>query len=151
MSSEAIQVAILNRLLSIIATDYSSGFSGYDLSNKVVFGATVGPNIVPSANLTYIDTIEQQGRTLGRYVGESVFQIVCYAGGGDIKERITNSLNLGGDIQKAITIDRTIGLSGRTEDVIVNMTATDGEEYGISQCGICLLEVRITHQSQYGT
>lgn len=151
MSSETIQVAILNRLLTVIEGDFSSGFSGIDLTGRVVFGATVGSNLVPSANLTYVDTIEQQGRTLGRYIGESVFQIVCYTAGADVKQRITNALNLGGDIQKAITSDRTLGLLGRTEDVIVNMTATDGEEYGISQCGICLLEVRITHQSQYGT
>ena len=59
-------------------------------------------------------------------------------------------MKLAGDIQKAITSDRTLGLSGLTEDVIVNFTSLDGEEYGISNTGISLLEVRVSHQSQFG-
>jgi len=105
---------------------------------------------VPSASIVFVDTIEQQGRTLGRYIGESVYQIVCYAGGDVLETRIKNAMNLAGDIQKAITSDRTLGLSGLTQDVIVNFTALDGEEYGISNTGISLLEVRVSHQSQFG-
>ena len=59
-------------------------------------------------------------------------------------------MNLAGDIQKAITSDRTLGLSGLTQDVLVNYTSQDGEEYGISNTAISLLEVRVTHQSVYG-
>ena len=148
--SNSIQVTVLNRLKVIIAIDYSSGFSGLDLSDRVVIGSTIGANQVPSANITFIDTIEQQGRTLGRYLGESVYQIVCYAGGPTLESRVQNAMNLAGDIQKAITSDRTLGLSGQTQDVLVNFTALDGEEYGISNTGISLLEVRVTHQSKFG-
>ena len=146
-----IQVTILNKLKDLVAADYTLGYSGLDLTNKVVIGAPVGANIVPSANIIYVDTIEEQGRTLGRYLGETVFQIVSYVGGTSLEERVINALNLGGDIQKQITSDRTLGLSGKTQDVLVNMTAIDGEEYGISQVGICVLEVRISHQSLTGT
>lgn len=148
--SNTIHVQILERLKVLVATNFSGGFSELDLTNRVVIGAVVSSPQVPSASIVFIDTIEQQGRTLGRYLGESVYQIVCYAGGHNLESRITNAMNLAGDVQKAITEDRTLGLSGLTQDVIVNFTSQDGEEYGISQCGISLLEIRITHQSQYG-
>ncbi len=148
--SNTVQVTILNRLKVVIAADYNAGYSGLDLRDRVVIGAPIGANQVPSANITFIDTIEQQGRTLGRYLGESVYQIVCYAGGETLEARVQNAMNLAGDIQKAITSDRTLGLSGQTQDVLVNFTALDGEEYGISQTGISLIEVRVTHQSIYG-
>jgi len=67
-----------------------------------------------------------------------------------LEKRITGALNLAADLQKALTQDRTLGLSGLTEDVLVNQTALDGEEYGISQAGIALLEVRVSHQTQFG-
>tara|TARA_R100000654_G_scaffold25316_2_gene48743 strand:+ start:497 stop:946 length:450 start_codon:yes stop_codon:yes gene_type:complete len=145
-----LEVQILNRIKTIISQDYSSGFSGLDISSNVVIGATINAPIVPSANITYIDTIEQQGRTLGRYFGESVYQIICYAGGSSLSERLENVLNLANDIKKSITIDRTLGLSGATEDVLVNLTATDGEEFGISQTGVALLEVRVSRQRDLG-
>lgn len=148
--SNTIHVQILNRLKVIVAADFSSGFSSLDLTNRVVIGSVIHSPQVPSASIIFVDTIEQQGRTLGRYVGESVYQIVCYAGGSNLNSRLQNAMNLAGDIQKAITSDRTLGLNGLTEDVIVNFTAQDGEEFGISQCGISLLEIRVTHQSQFG-
>lgn len=150
--SDSIQVQILTRLATIIAADFSSGFSGINLSSsgKVKVGFFPRAPQVPSACIFYVDTIEQQGRTLGRYVGESVYQIVCYAGGSDMTKRIKKAMNLASDIQKSITQDRTLGLNGLTEDVLVQQTALDGEEYGISQAAVALLEVRVTHQSQFG-
>ena len=136
--SDIIHVQVLSRLKTLTAADFSSGFSGLDLSNRVVIGAVVNAPQVPSASIVFIDTIEQQGRTLGRYIGDV------------LESRIKNAMNLAGDIQKAITSDRTLGLSGLTQDVIVNFTALDGEEYGISNTGISLLEVRVSHQSQFG-
>jgi hypothetical protein len=148
--SDIVHVTILNKLKTLVNSDFSSGFSGVNLSDRVVIGAVLSAPQVPSASIVFIDTIEQQGRTLGRYIGESVYQIVCYAGGDILESRIKNAMNLAGDIQKAITSDRTLGLSGLTEDVIVNFTALDGEEYGINNTGISLLEVRVSHQSLYG-
>ena len=79
--ADIIHVQVLSRLKTLVAADFSSGFSGLDLSDRVVIGAVVNAPQVPSASIVFIDTIEQQGRTLGRYIGESVYQIVCYAGG----------------------------------------------------------------------
>ena len=150
--SDSIQVQILTRLATIIASDFTSGFSGLNLSvsGKVKVGFLPRAPQIPSACVFYVDTIEQQGRTLGRYVGESVFQIVCYAGGNNMSSRIKKAMNLASDIQKSITQDRTLGLNGLTEDVLVQQTALDGEEYGISQSAVALLEIRVTHQSEYG-
>ncbi len=150
--TNSIQVTILEKLKTIIRQNYNSGFSGLDLSgtSRVIVGAPNGAPLVPSASIIYIDTIEQQGRTLGRYIGESVFQIVAYAGGATLEVRMKSAINLCSDIQKSITSDRTLGLSGLTQDVLVNQTALDGEEYGITQTAIALLEVRVTHQTQFG-
>ena len=148
--SNIVHVSILNRLKTLIGADFTSGFSGLNLTNSVVIGALLNAPLIPSASLIFVDTIEQQGRTLGRYTGESVYQVVCYAGGTDLESRLKNVMNLAGDIQKAITTDRTLGLNGLTEDVIVNFTAVDGEEYGIMHAGVALLEIRVSHQSLYG-
>ena len=148
--SNTIHVQVFDKLKTLVGQDFTNGFSELDLTNSVVLGAVIHSPQVPMASIVFVDTIEQQGRTLGRYVGESVYQIICYVGGHNLDSRIRNAMNLAGDIQKAITQDRTLGLNGLTEDVIVNFTAQDGEEYGISQCGISLLEVRVSHQSLYG-
>jgi hypothetical protein len=149
---DCLQVQVLSRIAAIIAADYSSGFSGIDLSStgKVRLGFTPRALMVPSANVYYVDTIEQQGRTLGRYVGESVYQILVFAGGSTLEARFKKAVNLASDIQKSLTSDRTLGLAGATEDVLVNQTALDGEEFGISQAAVALLEVRVTHQTNFG-
>ncbi len=95
-----LDIQILNRLKTLIAQNYASVFSGLDISSSVVIGSTINTPMVPSANITYIDTTEQQGRTLGRYVGESVYQIVAYAGGSSLEDRLSNVLNLANDIKK---------------------------------------------------
>jgi len=148
--ADTVQVTILNRLKVLAGANFGSGYSGLDLSNRVIIGSSIGPSQVPSATLLFVDTVEQQGRTMGRYLGESVYQIVCYAGGTNLNSRIQNAMNLAGDIQKAITSDRTLNLAGLTEDVIVNFTSLDGEEYGINQCGVSLIEIKVTHQSKFG-
>ena len=148
--SNTVQVTILNRLKVLAGANFAGGVSGLDLTNKVIVGSSIGASQVPSATLLFVDTVEQQGRTMGRYLGESVYQIVCYAGGTSVETRIQNAMNLAGDIQKAITSDRTLNLAGQTEDVIVNFTSLDGEEYGINQCGVSLIEIKVTHQSKFG-
>ena len=46
---DIVHVTILNRLKTLIATDFSSGFSGLDLSDRVVIGAVLHSPQVPSA------------------------------------------------------------------------------------------------------
>ena len=133
--ADTVQVTILNRLKVLAGANFTGGFSGLDLTNKVIVGSSIGASQVPSATLLFVDTVEQQG---------------SYAGGTSVETRIQNAMNLAGDIQKAITSDRTLNLAGQTEDVIVNFTSLDGEEYGINQCGVSLIEIKVTHQSKFG-
>ena len=51
--SNTVQVTILNRLKVVIAADYNAGYSGLDLRDRVVIGAPIGANQVPSANRTW--------------------------------------------------------------------------------------------------
>ena len=48
---DIVHVTILNRLKTLIATDFSSGFSGLDLSDRVVIGAVLHSPQVPLSSL----------------------------------------------------------------------------------------------------
>ena len=147
-----IENTVMNRIKVVIAQDYTAGFSGYDLSGagSVTVGAVDLAGVIPSASVVFVDNIEQQGRSLGRYMGTMRFQIIAYAGGSSISDRIANSLDLAGDISKAITSDRSIGLSGTIEDVLISRTALDGQEMGIPAVGIAMMELKVTFSNQFG-
>ena len=149
----AIENTVLNRLQVVFSQDYSSGFSGYNLSatGSVIIGDPMTAPMVPCVSITYIDTIEQQGRSLGRYSGTIRYQANCFAGGESLQSRISNCLNLAADISKSITSDRSLGLSaGTIEDCLVNRTALDGEEYGVPGVGIALLEIQVNFSNKFG-
>lgn len=147
-----IENTVLNRLKVVIAQDYSAGFSGYDLSaaGSVTVGAVDLAGFIPSASIVFVDTIEAQGRSLGRYQGTMRFQIVVFAGGTSISDRVSNALNLAGDVSKAITEDRTLGLSGVIQDVLISRTALDGQEMGIPAVGVGMLELSVTFSNEFG-
>tara|TARA_Y100001963_G_scaffold154896_1_gene244698 strand:- start:974 stop:1429 length:456 start_codon:yes stop_codon:yes gene_type:complete len=148
----AIENTVINRIKTVISSDYSAGFSGYDLSGagSVVVGDLLSPPVVPCASIIYIDTIESQGRSLGRYSGTIRYQISAFTGGSNVQERIENALNLAADISKSLTSDRSMGLVGTIEDLLVNRTALNGEEYQLEGLGIALLEVQVTFSNQFG-
>ena len=74
----SIQVTIIDKLKTLIAADYSAGFSGSNLSasGRVIIGAPNGAPLIPSASIIYVDTIERQGRTLGRYANLNLSSVV---------------------------------------------------------------------------
>jgi len=147
-----IENTVLIRLESVIGQDYSSGFSGYDLSGagSITVGAVDLAGMIPSASIVYVDTVEKHGRSLGRYQGDMRFQIIAYVGGESLSERVSNALDLSGDISKAITSDRTLGLSGTVEDVLISRTALDGQEMGIPSVGIAMIEVSVSFSNKFG-
>ena len=136
----------------MIAQDYTAGFSGYDLSaaGSVITGAVDLAGVIPSASIVYVDTIEAQGRSLGRYMGTMRFQIIVFSGGTSISDRISNALNLAGDVSKSITEDRSLQLAGTIEDVLISRTALDGQEMGIPAVGISMMELKVTFSNQFG-
>jgi hypothetical protein len=147
-----IENTVMNRLKIVIAQDYTAGFSGYDLSasGSVITGAVDLAGVIPSASIVYVDTIEAQGRSLGRYQGTMRFQIIAFAGGSSISDRISNSLDLAGDISKSITEDRSLQLAGTIEDVLISRTSLDGQEMGIPAVGISMMELKVTFSNQFG-
>jgi len=147
-----IENTVLNRLQVVIAQDYTAGFSGYDLSatGSVTVGAVDLSGVIPSASIIYVDTVEKQGRSLGRYTGDMRFQILAFAGGVSLSDRVTNALDLAGDISKSVTSDRSLGLSGTIEDVLISRTALDGQEMGIPAVGIAMMELSVTFSNQFG-
>ena len=147
-----IENTVMNRLKVVIAQDYTAGFSGYDLSadGSVTTGAVDLAGMIPSASIVYVDTIEAQGRSLGRYQGTMRFQIIAFAGGSSISDRISNALNLAGDVSKSITEDRSLGLAGTIEDVLISRTSLDGQEMGIPAVGISMIELKVTFSNQFG-
>ena len=109
MSSPIIRIE--NAIKSTIAVDYSSGYSGLNLSNKVVVGEVPEPPTIPYATIQFVDFIEEHGQSLGRYQGDAEFSIVAYCGGSSVHvdSRRQQAINLASDIIKAITANRLLG------------------------------------------
>ena len=146
-------IRIENAIKTTIAADYSSGYSGLNLSSRVVIGEVTAPPSVPYASVQFIDFIEENGQALGRYQGEAEFSIVCYAAGTStaIDTRRQAAINLASDIIKAITADRLLGLTdGIVDDVRCSFLARDGDKFGIPNVGIAYIRLLVTRQTDRG-
>lgn len=148
----AIENTVLNRLKVIFSQDYSSGFSGYDLSGagSVVIGSIDLAPVIPCCCVVFVDTIIRTGRSMGFYQGDIRFQIVAYTGGSTLEDKVSNALNLAADLSKAITSDRSLGLSGTIEDCVISRTALSGEEIGVPGVGVALCALTITFSNEFG-
>lgn len=146
-------IRIENAIKTTIAADYSSGYSGLNLSGRVVIGEVTAPPSVPYASVQFIDFIEENGQALGRYQGEAEFSIVCYAAGTStaIDTRRQAAINLASDIIKAITANRLLGLTdGIVDDVRCSFLARDGDKFGIPNVGIAYIRLLVTRQTDRG-
>ena len=76
MSSPIVQIE--NAIKDIIAVDYASGYSGLDLSGRVIVGEVPDPPMIPFATVQFIDFIEEHGQVLGRYQGDAEFNIAAF-------------------------------------------------------------------------
>jgi len=137
-------------LATAIASDYTAGFSGLDLSGtgSVVRGVIPDAPVLPFASLFLIDVIEQQGPTMGRYQGTMTFEIYGFAAGDNITERTDNASQLAADMIKAITSDRSLG--NIVDDCLCSFRALEGDKIGINGSGVAFIQVQVTFQSQYG-
>tara|TARA_R110000824_G_scaffold111857_5_gene260677 strand:+ start:1704 stop:2156 length:453 start_codon:yes stop_codon:yes gene_type:complete len=143
-------VQVHKKLAAIIAADYSSGFSGLNLTDKVVRGSVVEPPYIPFACVSFVDNIEDVGPLMGGFSSNAVFEIYCFAAGGSISDRSDASLNLVSDCIKALTADRTLQLSGLIDDIKCSYLALDGDRYGVAGIGIGYIKAEITFQSSTG-
>jgi hypothetical protein len=146
-------IRIEDAIKTTIAADYSSGYSGLDLTNKVVIGEVTEPPTVPYATIQFIDFIEEHGQTLGRYQGDAEYVIVCYCGGSSahVDTRRKQAVNLASDIIKSITANRLLGFTdGIVDDVKCSFLARDGDKYGIPNVGIAYIRLMVTRQTDRG-
>ena len=60
MSSPIVQIE--NAIKDIIAVDYASGYSGVDLTGRVIVGEVPDPPMIPFATVQFIDFIEEHGK-----------------------------------------------------------------------------------------
>jgi hypothetical protein len=146
---------VLEALQSKAATDFTSGYSGFDMRNSVIIGALLDPPRIPFASVSFIDYSTEQGLNLTSYRMQGRFEIYCFCGGSNLEDRTKNVLNLTSDIIKEITNDRFLGLANpdttRTIDnVICNFTSVEGDRFGLDNVAIGYIEVNVTFQSRTG-
>jgi len=146
-------IRIENALKTIIGVDYSSGYSGLDLTDRVVIGEATDAPQIPSASVQFIDFVEDHGQALGRYQGDAEFSIVAYSPGQSmaVDSRRQQAINLASDIIKAITANRLLGFSdGIVDDVRLSFLARDGDKLGIPNVGIAYIRLLVTRQTDRG-
>jgi hypothetical protein len=151
MSSPIVQIE--NAIKDIIAVDYASGYSGLDLSGRVIVGEVPDPPMIPFATVQFIDFIEEHGQVLGRYQGDAEFNIAAFCAGSSdtVSSRRAQAINLASDIIKAITANRLLGFTtGIVDDVRCSFLARDGDKLGIPNCGIAYIRILVTRQTDRG-
>ena len=143
-------VLIHKKLAELIAVNYSSGYSGLNLTSAVVRGSVAEPPQIPFGCVHFSDALEDYGPTMGRFSSNGIFEIYVFAGGTSVSERSDNSLNLVSDCIKALTADRSLGLSGLIDDIKCSFLSLDGDRYGVAGVGIGYIRAEISFQSATG-
>jgi hypothetical protein len=134
-----------------IAVNYAAGYSGLDLSSSVFQGRFTDAPLVGSAYVAFVDSTESNGQVLTRYQGTLRYQVYCFNYGSNNYDRTASAIKLGADVHNSLTADRTLGLaSGRIDNIIVEMAALDGDEFGMNTMGIAILDIRVIFQSDRG-
>lgn len=150
MPSDPVFLEAFKKIETLIGVDFLGGYSGFDLTGRVKRGIMPQAPMIPSACVFMFDIKEEFGRTLGRYRSEIVFEIYGFCGGASLQDRMDNACRLGADLINALTADRTLGLAGKTDDVICNFSALEGDRFSIEGVGISYIEVKVTFQSARG-
>ena len=147
---DAVFVKTWKAIQTAIAVNYAAGYSGLNLTNRVIRGAIPEAPMLPYASIFLLDNVETAGPVLTRYSGKMIFEIYAFAAGSDVTSRTDNALNLGADIINALTADRSLGLAGAIDDLICSIAALDGDRLGVPSSGVAFLNVSVTFQSDRG-
>tara|TARA_Y100001963_G_scaffold89819_1_gene123985 strand:- start:3299 stop:3751 length:453 start_codon:yes stop_codon:yes gene_type:complete len=147
---DSVFVATWKKIAQIIEADYTSGYSGLNLTGRVIRGTLPEAPIIPYAAVFLIDSVENAGPVLTRYSGTMEFEIYVFAGGGDLAERTDNALQLAADVMNQLTADRSLGLSGKIDDIVNSVAALDGDRFGIDKTGVAFIKSIVTFQSDRG-
>ena len=142
---------ILEAIQGKVATDFTTGHSGIDLTDQCLLGLMDYPSQVPSACCSFLEYTTEHGLHLGSYTMRPRFEVYVYVGGSDVSDRIKNAMNLCSDIIQNLTADRFLSLgSGYIDDVLCSFTAIDGDRYGLEGIGIGYIEITTPFQSRTG-
>lgn len=143
-------VTIHKKIAELIGGDFSAGYSGVDMTGRVIRGSVIEPPYQPFACVMFNQAIEDYGPTLGRFQFEALYEIYAYIGGTSPQNRFDNATNLSGDMIEAITANRQLTLGSSVDDVLCSFTAIDGEKYGLNQTGIGYIQVKVKCVSDTG-
>lgn len=151
LPAKPIIIEVWDAIKTQIEVDFTSGYSGLDLSGRVFQGQFTDAPLTGSAYIAFIDQVEQNGQVLTRYQGEMRYQIYCFNYGANNYDRTSAAVKLGADVHNAILADRTLGLTaGRIDNIIVSTTALDGAEFGLNTVGVAVLNIQVFFQSDQG-
>lgn len=142
---------ITDAIKTKIAVSYAGGFSGVDMSNKVVIGSVVEPPYIPFACISFTQSTSEFGQTMGRFRVTASYDIYAFIGGGDVEERTLNAQDLASDIIEALTADRQLGISSVVDDIKCAFTAEDGDRYSIEGAGIGYIQLDVFYQTDTGS
>lgn len=149
--SDPIIIQTWEAIATQIEQDYSAGYSGLDLTDRVRKEKYQRSPEPDSVYVVFVDQEQQNGNALTRYKGSMVFQIYCFASGGSIYDRIKKAIQLGADCHNSILADRTLGLTaGRIDNLILKVASYAGEKFGFNTMGICVIQVEVEFQSDRG-
>ena len=77
--STPIIIEVWNALATRAAADYSSGYSGLDMTDQIFKGRFVEAPMIPSVYVGYISQTQQNGTTLTRYyVNDDVSNVLFH-------------------------------------------------------------------------
>ena len=144
-------VQIHKKLVSLISVNYATGYTGLDLSGRVIRGLIEQPAYIPAGCVNFVDVDEKYGPSLGRYSADAIFEIALFVGGSDEEERGDNAINLVSDAISKITENRQLDLASLVDDVKCSYTAIEGEKFGLNNIGIGYIRVVVKFQSSDGT
>ena len=141
---------IYKKIAELVASDYTSGYSGLNLSSSVLRGSVDEPPYIPFGTVQFLESIEDFGPTMGRFQSTALFEVYCFVGGSDIADRSANTLNLISDMIEALTENRQLGIPDYCDDIKCSFLAIDGDKYGIEGVGIGYIRAEVNWQSSSG-
>ena len=143
-------VQIQKKIVDLIAVNFGAGFSGVDMTGRVIRGMVESPPSVPYACVRFEDAIEEYGPTLGRFRADAIFEVYAFVGGSSFQDRADASLNIASDMITKITANRQLSLGGLVDDVKCDFTSVDGDKVGLNSLAIGYIRVTVKFQSDDG-
>jgi hypothetical protein len=136
-------VEIHKKIVDLTAVNYAAGYSGFDMTGRVIRGSTIDPPYQPFCCVSFEQALQNYGPTLRDFNYEAEYHLFIFVGGSTLDQRFDNATNLSSDMIEALTANRQLGLPGKVDDIICSFTAIDGSKYGLDNIGIGYISVSV--------